>query len=210
MDIKSAVFKTSAGALKDCPMQEIPEYAFIGRSNVGKSSLINMLVQKKELARTSNTPGKTITMNYFLINDEWNIVDLPGYGYARRSKTLRATWEINLLSYLQKREVLVNLFVLIDSRIEPQKSDLEFINLLGEKGIPFCIVFTKLDKVKPAESQANIDKFTAAMLESWEELPEVFKTSSLDKTGREELLKYITKMNKDFAKIQKIKNVQMR
>ncbi len=210
MDIKSAVFKTSAGSLKDCPIQEIPEYAFIGRSNVGKSSLINMLVKKKELARTSNTPGKTITMNYFLVNNEWNIVDLPGYGYARRSKSLRITWEKNLLIYLQKREVLVCLFVLIDSRIEPQKSDLDFINHLGEKGIPFCIVFTKLDKIKPVESEANIDKFTFSLRETWEELPEIFKTSSLDKTGREEMLKYIAKMNKDFSKVLKIKNVQFR
>ncbi|MBC7383320.1 MAG: YihA family ribosome biogenesis GTP-binding protein [Bacteroidia bacterium] len=210
MDIKSAIYKTSANALKDCPMQEIPEYAFIGRSNVGKSSLINMLVQKRELARTSNTPGKTISMNFFLINDEWNIVDLPGYGYARRSKTLRSTWEKTLLAYLQKREVLVCLFVLIDSRIEPQKSDLDFITFLGEKAIPFCIVFTKLDKIKPAEAETNIEQFCTKLLEDWEELPKIFKTSSLDRTGREELLKYITKLNKDFAKIQKQKDVQLR
>ncbi|MDP1727779.1 MAG: ribosome biogenesis GTP-binding protein YihA/YsxC [Bacteroidota bacterium] len=210
MDIKSAEYKTSANALKDCPMQEMPEYAFIGRSNVGKSSLINMLVQKKELARTSNTPGKTISMNFFLVNDDWYIVDLPGYGYARRSKVLRAEWEKTLLAYLQKREMMVCLFVLIDSRIEPQKSDLDFITFLGEKAIPFCIVFTKLDKIKPTESEANIDNFCNKLMESWEELPTIFKTSSLDKTGREELLKYIAKLNKEFAKIQKIKNIQLR
>jgi GTP-binding protein len=210
MDIISAAFKTSAASLKDCPKTELPEYAFIGRSNVGKSSLINMLLQRKELARTSGTPGKTITMNFFSVNEEWFVVDLPGYGYAKRSKDLRASWEKTLWNYLEKRDPLVNLFVLIDSRIEPQEKDLEFINQLGEKGIPFQIVFTKLDKLKNAEAEKNIAQFKETMLEAWEELPEIYITSSLDKRGREEMLGAIQKMNKEFNKVLKLKNAQMR
>ncbi|MCF8253177.1 MAG: ribosome biogenesis GTP-binding protein YihA/YsxC [Bacteroidia bacterium] len=210
MDIISAAFKTSAASLKDCPKTELPEYAFIGRSNVGKSSLINMLLQRRELARTSGTPGKTITMNFFSVNEEWFVVDLPGYGYAKRSKDLRASWEKTLWNYLEKRDPLVNLFVLIDSRIEPQEKDLEFINQLGEKGIPFQIVFTKLDKLKNAEAEKNIAQFKETMLEAWEELPEIYVTSSLDKRGREEMLGAIQKMNKEFNKVLKLKNAQMR
>jgi len=210
MEITSAVFKTSAASLKDCVKTDLPEYAFIGRSNVGKSSLINMLVQRKELARTSGKPGKTITMNYFLVNEEWHLVDLPGYGYAKRSKDLRASWEKTLWNYLEKRDYLVCLFALIDSRIEPQERDLDFINLLGEKGIPFNIVFTKLDKLKPAQADKNIQVFQEKLLESWEELPTIYLTSALDKTGRMEILKGIQKMNKEFLKVQKLKNAQMR
>jgi GTP-binding protein len=210
MDISSAVYKTSSNSLKDCPKVDLPEYAFIGRSNVGKSSLINMLVQRKELARTSGTPGKTISMNFFCVNEQWNLVDLPGYGYARRSKDLRSSWEKTLWNYLEKRDYLVVLFVLIDSRIEPQEKDLDFINQLGEKGIPFKLVFTKLDKLKVTKAEENIEVFKAKLLESWEELPDIFLTSALDKRGRMELLKEIQKMNKDFLKILKQKDAQLR
>jgi GTP-binding protein len=210
MDISSAVYKTSANSLKDCPKTDLPEYAFIGRSNVGKSSLINMLVQRKELARTSGTPGKTISMNFFCVNEEWNMVDLPGYGYAKRSKDLRNSWEKTLWNYLEKRDPLVNLFSLIDTRIEPQEKDLLFINQLGEKGIPFSIVFTKLDKLKNAEAEANVAKFKEKLLETWEELPPIYLTSSLDKRGRAELLKDIQKMNKEFHKVMKLKETQLR
>ncbi|MFY8189949.1 MAG: ribosome biogenesis GTP-binding protein YihA/YsxC [Bacteroidia bacterium] len=210
MDISSAVYKTSANSLKDCPKTDLPEYAFIGRSNVGKSSLINMLVQRKELARTSGTPGKTISMNFFCVNEEWNLVDLPGYGYAKRSKDLRNSWEKTLWNYLEKRDPLVNLFSLIDTRLEPQEKDLLFINQLGEKGIPFSIVFTKLDKLKNAEAEANVAKFKEKLLETWEELPPIYLTSSLDKRGRAELLKDIQKMNKEFHKVMKLKETQLR
>jgi GTP-binding protein len=198
MLIESAKFSLSAASLKDCPKGNLPEYAFIGRSNVGKSSLINTLLQRNELARTSSTPGKTITMNYFLINEDWYVVDLPGYGYAKRSKTLRSAWEKSLWQYLGSRENLVNLFVLIDSRIPPQESDLNFINQLGEAGIPFSIVFTKLDKLKPAEAETNIATFEAALLENWEELPTRFRTSSVSKLGRDEMLKFILKHSKSW------------
>ncbi len=210
MDITSAEYKTSSNSLKDCPKTDFPEYAFIGRSNVGKSSLINMLVQRKELARTSGTPGKTISMNFFCVNNEWNLVDLPGYGYARRSKDLRASWEKTLWNYLEKRDFLVCLFALIDSRIEPQEKDLAFINKLGEVGIPFHLVFTKLDKLKAAQAEANIENFKLKLLETWDELPTIFITSALDKRGREEVLKSIQKMNKEFHKVQKLKVAQMR
>ncbi len=198
MLIESAKFTISAASLKDCPKGDLPEYAFIGRSNVGKSSLINTLLQRNELARTSSTPGKTITMNYFLINEDWYVVDLPGYGYAKRSKTLRSAWEKSLWQYLKSRENLVNLFVLVDSRIPPQEKDLTFINELGEAGIPFSIVYTKLDKLKAIEAEENIKQFEAKLLENWEELPSSFQTSSVSKLGKEELLKFIVKHSKNW------------
>jgi GTP-binding protein len=210
MNIKKAIYVISSPEYEKCPAPNKPEYAFIGRSNVGKSSLINMLVQRKELARTSGTPGKTISMNFFCVNEQWNLVDLPGYGYARRSKDLRSSWEKTLWNYLEKRDYLVVLFVLIDSRIEPQEKDLDFINQLGEKGIPFKLVFTKLDKLKVTKAEENIEVFKAKLLESWEELPDIFLTSALDKRGRMELLKEIQKMNKDFLKILKQKDAQLR
>lgn len=210
MEIQSAEYKTSANSLKDCPKVEVPEYAFIGRSNVGKSSLINMLVGRKGLARTSGTPGKTISMNFYLVNNEWNLVDLPGYGYAKRSKDLRNSWEKTLWNYLEKRDNLVSLFVLIDSRIEPQEKDLEFITQLGEKGIPFSIVFTKLDKLKNSEVELNLETYKNTLLETWEELPPTYATSAIDKRGRLEILKGIQKMNKEFMKVQKSKDAQMR
>ena len=210
MTISKAVFVKSSKEIKQLPKPDKPEYAFIGRSNVGKSSLINMLVQRKELARTSGTPGKTISMNFFCVNEEWNLVDLPGYGYAKRSKDLRNSWEKTLWNYLEKRDHLVNLFTLVDTRIEPQEKDLSFINLLGEKGIPFSIVFTKLDKLKNAEAEVNVANFKAKLLETWEELPPIYLTSSLDKRGRTELLKDIQKMNKEFHKVMKLKETQLR
>lgn len=204
MIITSAKFAKSAASLKDCPKGELPEFAFIGRSNVGKSSLINMLLTKNELARTSSTPGKTITMNYFMVNEDWYVVDLPGYGYAKRSKSLRSAWENNLWQYLKARTNLVNLFVLIDSRIPPQEIDLNFIGELGENGIPFSIVFTKLDKLKIAEAEQNIEAFKSTLLESWEELPPLFLTSALNQTGKKEMLNYINKLSKEwFQELQR-------
>jgi GTP-binding protein len=200
MIIKTAIFKVSSTDLKGCPKPTMPEYAFIGRSNVGKSSLINMLCNRKELAHTSSNPGKTISMNYFLINDAWYLVDLPGYGYARRSKSLRKQWENTLTNYLNKRENLVNLFVLIDSRIPPQAADVNFINQIGEKGIPFSIVFTKTDKLKPGELENKTQLFKDTLLEYWEELPPMFNTSSLNNKGRDDLLKFISKCNQTYHK----------
>lgn len=198
MVIKSAVFKLSTNQLKGCPKTKLPEYAFIGRSNVGKSSLINMLCNRNELARTSSTPGKTISMNYYLINNNWYLVDLPGYGYAKRSKTLREAWEKTLHNYLQTRENLVNVFVLVDSRIPPQQIDIDFINALGGQGIPFSIVFTKIDKLKPAEAENNIENFKQTLLQFWEELPVMFSTSSKLKQGRDDLLNYIEGCNQTY------------
>jgi GTP-binding protein len=200
MEIKKSVFVKSSGKLEECPNPEKPEYAFIGRSNVGKSSLINMLCNHKELARTSSNPGKTIAINHFLINDKWYIVDLPGYGYAKRSKELRTKWEDELEKYLSGRENLQCVFVLIDSRIEPQASDLEFINFLGKLEVPFAIVFTKTDKLNQSERSKHTKQFTDKVLESWEELPSVFQTSATEKKGGDKLLKFIEEVNKDFVK----------
>ena len=200
MEIKKSVFVKSSGKLEECPLPEKPEYAFIGRSNVGKSSLINMLCNHKELARTSSNPGKTIAINHFLINDKWYIVDLPGYGYAKRSKELRTKWEDELERYLTGRENLQCVFVLIDSRIDPQESDLEFINFLGKLEVPFSIVFTKTDKLNQSERSKNTKKVTDKVLEYFEELPSVFHSSATEKKGGEKLLKFIEEVNKDFVK----------
>lgn len=200
MEIKKAVFVKSAEQVKDCPKPDKPEYAFIGRSNVGKSSLINMLMSKPDLARVSSSPGKTITINHFLINDAWFLVDLPGYGYARRSKAMREDWENHLEAYLKERENLQSLFVLIDSRIEPQDSDLEFLNFLGKLGVPFAIVFTKIDKLNQSMRAKNMKVFTDEVLKNWEALPPVFQTSAVEKKGRDKLLKYIEEVNADFVK----------
>lgn len=200
MEVKKAVFVKSAEQLKDCPKPDKPEYAFIGRSNVGKSSLINMLVNKSDLARVSSSPGKTITINHYLINDAWFLVDLPGYGYARRSKTMRQDWENHLEEYLKERENLQCLFVLIDSRIDPQDSDLEFLNFLGNLGVPFAIVFTKIDKLNQSMRAKNMKAFTDEVLKNWEVLPPVFQTSSIEKKGRDKLLKYIDEVNANFVK----------
>lgn len=196
MKINSAEFEISNSRADQCPKSNIPEYAFIGRSNVGKSSLINMLTQRKGLAMTSSTPGKTMLINHFRINDEWYLVDLPGYGYAKRSKKDQEKLQNIISFYVLEREQLTNLFVLIDSRLKPQKIDLEFIEWLGENGVPFSIIFTKADKNKKEELRKNVDTFLATLREQWEELPPHFITSSESRLGREELLNYIENINK--------------
>jgi GTP-binding protein len=200
MEIKKAVFVKSAEKMVDCPKPDKPEYAFIGRSNVGKSSLINMMVNKPNLARVSSSPGKTITINHYIINDNWYLVDLPGYGYARRSKSMREEWEHALEEYLKERENLQCLFVLIDSRIEPQDSDLEFLNFLGNLQVPFAIVFTKIDKLNQSMRAKNMKAFTDEVLKNWEVLPPVFQTSAVEKKGKDKLLKYIEEVNGNFVK----------
>ena len=195
MEIKSAEFVISNAIVEKCPRTELPEYAFIGRSNVGKSSLINMLTNRKNLAKTSATPGKTLLINHFLINNEWYLVDLPGYGYAKRSKKDVDKLQELISSYILKREEMTCLFVLVDSRHEPQKIDLEFIEWLGENNVPFGIVFTKSDKSKTTQLQSNVAKYLKRLKEDWEELPPYFITSSEDKTGRTEFLNYIESIN---------------
>ena len=196
MLIKSAEFIISNTDFRKCPQDGKPEYAFIGRSNVGKSSLINMLTNRKGLAMTSSTPGKTLLINHFLINDAWYLVDLPGYGYARRGKEGREKIRALIEDYILGREEMSNLFVLIDSRHEPQQIDLEFMEWLGENGVPFGIVFTKADKLGSGRLQLNINSYKDKLLESWEELPPIFVTSSEKGEGREGLLDYIEKINK--------------
>lgn len=196
MIIKSAEFVISNSDYRLCPQDGKPEYAFIGRSNVGKSSLINMLTDRKGLAMTSAKPGKTMLINHFLINDEWYLVDLPGYGYARRGKEGREKIREIIEDYIMEREQLINLFVLIDSRHEPQVIDLEFMEWLGENNIPFSIVFTKADKQGVVRLQQNIGVYKEKLLETWEELPPVFITSSEKKQGRDDLLVFIDNINK--------------
>ncbi len=196
MNIKSAEFLISNTDINKCPQDGKPEYAFIGRSNVGKSSLINMLTGKKGLAMTSSTPGKTQLINHFTINEEWYIVDLPGYGYAQRGKKGREKIEQIINTYLENRMQMTLLFVLIDCRHEAQKIDLEFIESLGENGIPFVIIFTKSDKISQSRLNENVEKYKQKLLETWEELPLMFFTSSENKKGREELLNYIEEINK--------------
>lgn len=195
MKIKSADFVVSNSTYAKCPEHNLPEYAFIGRSNVGKSSLINMLSGRKGLAMTSATPGKTMLINHFLINGEWYLVDLPGYGYAKRAKSELHKLSLLIRGYIAKREQLTNLFVLIDSRLEPQKIDLEFIEWLGFNGVPFSIVFTKADKLKKGELARNVQTFMASLSEQWEEMPPYFISSSEKGTGREEILGYIESIN---------------
>ena len=195
MKIKSAEFILSNSDVAKCPKDRFPEYAFIGRSNVGKSSLINMLMQRKSLAKTSGRPGKTQLINHFLINKKWFLVDLPGYGYARVSKSSKRVFQKFITNYFAKREQLVLAFVLIDCRHEPQKVDLEFMQWMGENQIPFSIIFTKADKLKPNALKRNIESYTHKMLETWEEMPQYFVTSSSNSTGRDELLNYIGEVN---------------
>lgn len=197
MIIHSADFTCSYVDWKKCPDSIEPEYAFVGRSNVGKSSLINTLTERKGLAKTSNTPGKTQCINFFSINKEWNLVDLPGYGYAKTSKKNREMWMKFTKEYLRKREQLQNVFLLVDGRIDPQQIDLEFIQWMGENGIPFSIVFTKNDK--PKKTFKNIEKFKETLLESWEELPVCFVSSSISNAGREDILAYINSINQEVA-----------
>lgn len=195
MEIKKAEFLISSPTLDKCPKDNRIEYAFIGRSNVGKSSLINMLCNHKGLSKTSSTPGKTLLINHFLINDEWYLVDLPGYGFAKRSKKVQADIEKMINTYILQREQLVNLFVLIDVRHEQQKIDRAFIDWLGENEIPFTIVFTKADKLGPVKAKANAAQWMEQLKDAWEELPPYFITSSEKRTGREELLAYIDEIN---------------
>lgn len=199
MNIKSAEFEISNTDVKKCPEGFKPEYAFIGRSNVGKSSLINMLTNKNGLAKTSSTPGKTLLINHFLINDAWYIVDLPGYGYAQRGKESREKLKHIIQSYILGRAQMTNLFVLVDSRHKPQKIDLEFMQWLGENEVPFSIVFTKMDKLGKEAGQRNVEAYKAQLLEQWEELPPLFITSSEDRRGRDELLNYIEEINRQIA-----------
>ena len=196
MEIKKATFVVSNSDYRKCPNTGLPEYAFIGRSNVGKSSLINMLTQIKGLAKTSVKPGKTQLINHFLINQEWYLVDLPGYGYARTSKTSRERWQKMIVDYILKREQLVNVFVLVDSRIPPQNIDLEFINYLGQNGVPLSIVFTKIDKQKQSEVASTVNNYRKVLSETWEDLPEMLLTSSVTRYGRDRLLARIDEINK--------------
>ena len=195
MIIKSANFLESNTDWKNCPEANRPEYAFIGRSNVGKSSLINLLVDNKKLAKTSSTPGKTQLINHFLINDEWYLVDLPGYGYAKVSKKDREKFGKMISQYIKNRKNLVNLFVLVDSRHEPLKNDLEFMQFLGENGIPFSVVLTKIDKLNSAKLGKNLAKYKAGMLKHWEELPPFYTTSATSKLGADQILTDISKYN---------------
>ncbi len=195
MQIKSAEFFISNSRADQCPVTDKPEYAFIGRSNVGKSSLINMLTQRKALAMTSSTPGKTMLINHFVINDEWFLVDLPGYGYAKRGKKEVEKLQKLISYYVLNREELTCLFVLIDSRLKPQKIDLEFIQFLGENGVPFGLIFTKADKTKRGELKRNVEAFLSTLREEWEELPPYFITSSDNGLGRDEVLNYIQQIN---------------
>lgn len=197
MEITSAEFVISNTDVKKCPAGIFPEYAFIGRSNVGKSSLINMLTSRKGLAMTSSTPGKTMLINHFLINKNWYLVDLPGYGYARRGQKGKDQIRTIIEDYILEREQMTNLFVLIDSRLEPQKIDLEFMEWLGENGIPFSIIFTKADKLKGGRLKMNINAYLRELGKQWEELPPHFVSSSEDRTGRMDILNYIENINKD-------------
>ncbi len=199
MEIKTAEFSVSSPMVSLCPKDTKPEYAFIGRSNVGKSSLINMLCRNKKLAKTSSTPGKTLLINHFIINREWYLVDLPGYGFAKRSKKEVQRLDQMIRGYILEREQLVNVFVLVDVRLEPQAIDLEFINWLGLSGVPFSIVFTKADKLTGAKVRANVEAYKKKMLETWEEMPPHFITSAEKNEGRQELLDYIEKINKEIA-----------
>ena len=197
MVIKEATFTISSPNVRQCPQTTEPEYAFIGRSNVGKSSLINMLTNRKGLAKTSSMPGKTMLINHFKINDEWYLIDLPGYGYAKRSKKEQDKLVEMIRGYVLQREQMVNLFVLIDSRHEPQRIDLEFIEWLGENGIPFSIIFTKADKQSHSKTMTNVQTFIKKLEEQWEELPPYFVTSAETGEGRDALLSYIEEINQN-------------
>jgi GTP-binding protein len=199
MKINSAAFVLSNTDVKKCPAPTLPEYAFIGRSNVGKSSLINMLCGRKNLAKTSSTPGKTQLINHFIINENWYLVDLPGYGYAKTSRSESHKWQKFIIDYLLKRENLLNVFVLIDSRHEPQKIDLAFMQWLGEKEVPFSIIFTKLDKLTNTEKRNFAERYKKEMLKTWEVMPPYFISSAEDATGRDEILNYIEEINADFG-----------
>ena len=199
MEIKNSQFVISAPTVEKCPKDNKPEYAFIGRSNVGKSSLINMLCNHKGLAKTSATPGKTLLINLFLVNREWYLVDLPGYGYAKRSKSVQDPLQRMISSYILQRQQLVNVFVLIDIRHDPQKIDREFIDWLGVSSVPFSIVFTKADKLGPVKARQNAERWMESLRDTWETLPPYFITSSEKKTGRQEVIDYIGQINDSLA-----------
>ena len=203
MEVIDASYLISSPSVDKCPKPDKPEYAFIGRSNVGKSSLINALTNKKELAKVSRSPGKTQLINHFTVTssarDKWYLVDLPGYGYAKRSQSQRKTWEKMIQDYIRKRENLVNLFVLIDSRLDPQEIDLQFINKLGEWRVPFALVFTKADKSTQREVAANVRRFLEKMKESWEDVPPHFVTSAEKFLGMRQILSFIDELNHDFS-----------
>ena len=199
MEIKQAEFTLSAPMVSMCPKDTKPEYAFIGRSNVGKSSLINMLTNNRKLAKTSATPGKTLLINHFIINKEWYLVDLPGYGYAKRSKKEVDRLDQMIRGYILQREQLVNVFVLVDIRLEPQKIDLEFIDWLGMSSIPFAIVFTKADKLTPNKCRQAMEVYRKQLSETWEEMPPMFLTSAEKKEGRDDVLDYIERINRDLS-----------
>lgn len=199
MQIRSASFVVSNVDVNRCPQSPLAEYAFIGRSNVGKSSLINMLCHQKDLAKTSARPGKTLLINHFLINHEWHLVDLPGYGYARAGKTQRVNLRKMIERYCLLRQQLVSMFVLVDCRHEPQQIDLDFIQWLGENQIPFAIVFTKADKLSRTQLGSNIEHYKQTLLETWEELPPIFVTSAANQQGADELLEYIENINRNLA-----------
>lgn len=199
MEIKNSQFVISAPTVEKCPKDNKPEYAFIGRSNVGKSSLINMLCNHKGLAKTSATPGKTLLINLFLVNREWYLVDLPGYGYAKRSKSVQNQLQRMISSYILQRQQLVNVFVLIDIRHDPQKIDREFIDWLGVSSVPFSIVFTKADKLGPVKARQNAERWMESLRDTWETLPPYFITSSEKKTGRQEVIDYIGQINDSLA-----------
>lgn len=199
MEIKNSQFVISAPTVEKCPKDNKPEYAFIGRSNVGKSSLINMLCNHKGLAKTSSTPGKTLLINLFLVNREWYLVDLPGYGYAKRSKSVQDQLQRMISSYILQRQQLVNVFVLIDIRHDPQKIDREFIDWLGVSSVPFSIVFTKADKLGPVKARQNAERWMESLRDTWETLPPYFITSSEKKTGRQEVIDYIGQINDSLA-----------
>jgi len=197
--IYRAQFEKSSADLSQCPAPSIPEFVFIGRSNVGKSSLINMLCNIKGLAKTSGTPGKTQLINHFLIDESWYLVDLPGYGYARTSKVNRAGFKKMIYDYLEKRENLINVFVLVDCRHDPQKIDIEFMEWLATKNIPFSIVFTKLDKLTSSKLNKSLMKYSRVLLEKWESLPPIFRSSAESKTGKEEITQYIQQLSNDLS-----------
>ena len=200
MVIKTAVFVKSSQKWQDCPEPNMPEYAFIGRSNVGKSSLINALMNHKDLAKTSQTPGKTQLINNFLVNDSWSLTDLPGYGYAKVSKSLRKDFEKLITNYILNRKNLVNLFVLVDVRHTPQKIDMEFMQWLGESSVPFSIVFTKADKMKSGGADRNVEAYKTELLKTWEDLPDIYVTSAEKKTGTDQILKFISETNQFLIK----------
>lgn len=203
MNITKSEFTISSATVSQCPKDTKPEFAFIGRSNVGKSSLINMLCNHKGLAKTSATPGKTLLINHFVINNDWYLVDLPGYGFAKRSKTVQKKLDQMITSYILQREQLVNTFVLIDIRHDPMKIDTDFINWLGESSVPFSIIFTKADKLGPVKAKQNAGKWMAALKDQWEELPPYFITSSEKRTGKDEVLTYIEDILKSIATEEK-------